>query len=334
MTFTPEMASVNAVTQLGVESNSALGTPVAANKILSALTFKWGMKVDVKTYQGSGQKYVNEAELNKEWTEGSADGPMDFNSFPYLMASAWGAIAPAASGASTTAKDWVGTPPTSGAVVPQTYTFEQGDAQRAHKMAYGIVTKLGYKITRDEATVSADLLARQITDAITLTTSPTEVAIAPMAGGMFNIYIDPTSGALGTTQYPAFLSAEYEMSGIYGPTWFINRANASFTDHVDMAPKTTMKILLRADAQGMGLRTTMQAGATGFMRVEAIGSEIDGAHSINNSFIHDLAFKVTDVDDWADQDGLFAIGWTLTIANDATWGNAQTATCTNLITAL
>src|SRR6266702_3930712 len=66
-------------------------------------------------------------EENKEWMAGTLTGSMDFNHLPYLLSSAWGIITPAAHGASTTAKDWVGTPPVTGSVTPQTYTFEQGE---------------------------------------------------------------------------------------------------------------------------------------------------------------------------------------------------------------
>src|SRR5690242_2787359 len=139
MTYTAERSTVNQRVQIGAESLTALGTPVAATKVLSSLTFKLGIKAEVKTYTGTGEKYISEAELNREWSEGSVDGPMDFNTFPYLMASAWGNITPAASGASSTAKDWVGTPPTSGSIEPQTYTIEQGDATRAHRLARALV---------------------------------------------------------------------------------------------------------------------------------------------------------------------------------------------------
>ncbi len=118
-------ATINVKTQVGVESIA--GTAVAANKVLQAFDFKTGIKPAITMIAASGRKYPASQEENKEWMAGTLTGSMDFNHLPYLLSSAWGIITPAAHGASTTAKDWIGTPPVTGSVTPQTYTFEQGE---------------------------------------------------------------------------------------------------------------------------------------------------------------------------------------------------------------
>jgi hypothetical protein len=53
-----------------------------------------------------------------------------------------------------------------------------------------------------------------------------------------------------------------------------------------------------------------------------------------NKFTHDMAVKVSNVTDFQDSGGIYAIEWELTLVEDGGWGKAQTATTTNLITAL
>ncbi len=54
----------------------------------------------------------------------------------------------------------------------------------------------------------------------------------------------------------------------------------------------------------------------------------------NNLFRHDMAVKVSNVSEFQDSGGVYAIEWELTIVEDGAWGKAHTATVTNLITAL
>jgi hypothetical protein len=418
-------ATVNVRTQIGVESTA--GTSVAANKVLQAYDFKTGIKPVIQMVAASGRKYPASQLENKEWVGGTLSGSMDFNHLPYLLSSAWGTITPVAHGASATAKDWVGTPPVTGSTTPQTYTFEQGDSVRAHKFTYGLINKVGYKFTRDTTECSGDLIGQPLSDGITMTGSPTLVALAPIASKYWNIYLDATSASLGTTQLLSPLSFDYEMGNIYMPAWFINRANIGFTSHVDGDPTCVAKLLVMADLQGMSLLSTMQTGATGFLRVNAQGLIIDNLQTVTigggatggtftlgykgqttsnitysagltsasvnttfqglstvgsactvtgsnggpytftfsgalasdmspviatntgltggtptltsvaqayNVFQHDMAVKVSNVADFSDSNGIFAIEWELTIVEDGGWGKAQTATVTNLITAL
>lgn len=332
-----ERMFVNARVQCGAESTA--GTAVSAGKLLTALNFKFGIKSDVAMFVPTGRKYPSEAEQNTEFGGGSVDGNLDYNHLPYLLSSAMGKATPTAFNSSASAKSWAYTPPVTGAADPQTYTFEQGDSSRAHKFAYGLVTKFGYKFTRKDAGCSGDLLTQKISDGITMTSSPTAVALAPIVGKHFNIYLDTTSSGLGTTQLTKALSCEYSFENLYGPFWPINRANTSFASHVDLPPKTMVKLLIEADSTGMGLLANMQSGATLFLRIESQGSQIasdggSGTDPVYNKFTHDMAVKVSAPNDFSDSDGIFAAQWDLTVVEDATWGKAQIATVVNLITAL
>jgi hypothetical protein len=334
-----ERASINQKIQIGVETTA--GTSVPANKSLQCFSFTPSVEAEVSFYRATGHKYSSIQELNKESSTSGMEGNMDFNGLVYPLSGIMGTATVGAAASSTTAKQWAFVPPITGNASPKTFTIEQGDLVRAHKFSYGLLTKFSYKGTRSDFSCSGDFIGQLITDGVTMTASPTAIALAPISANMFSVYLDDDSADFGTTKLTRFLSIEYSMENVYGPAWFINRADPSFSTHVDMEPKTTVKILLEADSQGMGLLTSMRSGDTRYLRVEAIGKQIasdggGGTDPIYNSFIHDMAIKMGKPSAWSDQDGIFAIEYEAEIVEDATWdsGKAQELTLINLLSAL
>src|SRR5437868_3460240 len=222
-----ERSTINQRLQFGAESITSLGTNVAASKLLQCFTLDIGPMADVKMFDPTGRKYPSVQVENSEWVEGTLGGELDYNGIIYALASSCGSATPVAHGASATAKDWIFTPPVTGSIVPQTYTIEQGDTStRAHKVNYGLFSELSYKGDRKAGfTVGGKLLAQPLQDGITMTGSPTAVALAPVAGKHVNIYLDPTFGALGTTQLTKVLNLDWAFTGVYGPFFPLNRAN-------------------------------------------------------------------------------------------------------------
>lgn len=338
MSWTSERTSINQRVQIGAESTSALGTIVAASKQIECFDWVFGINGDIIPYGATGHKYDTIQEENTEWVDLTVSGPLDYNGLVYLLAGAMGSVAPASHGGSTTAKDWIFTPPIVGSIVPQTYTLEQGDAVRAHRTAYSLFNAFGYSVTRKAVTLSGVKgITQPIADGITLTTTPTAIALAPVFGKQVNVYLDPTSGALGTTQLLKVLQVDFMMDGIYGPFWPLNRANVGFTAHVDLKPKATVKLKLEADVTGMALLANLQVGSTVYLRVQALGSvaiATDGPSTVYNTMTHDMAIKVGKPTAFSDDSGIFAIEWDCLIVEDATWGKAHTLTMTNLLAAL
>lgn len=339
MTWTAERTTINQKAQIGAEATTALGTPVAASKLLEC--FDWTMSIngDVNFYTPTGHKYASSQEENTEWVDITLGGNLDYNGVIYPLASVMGNVSAVTHLASVTAKDWIFTPPITGSIVPRTYTVQQGDSVRAHQVAYCIFTDFGYKGDRKNFTISGKGIGQPISDGATLTSSPTTVALAPVPAKQFNVYLDPTSSALGTTQLTRALSVDYSMTGTYGPLFVLNRSSLGFTAHVDMAPKASIKLKLEADASGMALLGYLQTGVTYYLRVQAQSTATiasDGPGPIYNTFTHDMAVKVNKPTAFSDDQGVFAIEWELDIVEDATWntGQAQTITVTNLIAAL
>jgi hypothetical protein len=277
-------------------------------------------------------------EENTEFISGTLAGNLDYNGVIYPLASVFGSQAVAAHGSSSTAKDWIWTPPLSGSVVPQTYTLQQGDAIRARQIAYMLMTEFGYKGTRKDFTCSGKMVAQPLSDGVTMTASPTTVPVAPVVGKHWNVYLDSTSAGLGTTQLLRCFSIDYLFTNVYGTFFPLNRANLGWTAHVDLVPKATIKLLLEADSLGMAPLSYLQAGTTYYLRVAAVGAQIaaDGPGAVNNTFQHDMAIKFGKPSAFKDEQGVYALEWECTVVEDPTWGTgkAQTLTVTNLIASL
>jgi hypothetical protein len=183
--------------------------------------------------------------------------------------------------------------------------------------------------------MTAPMIARAFSDGITMTASPTSIALAPVAGGHVNLYIDTTSAGLGVTQFTRVFDFTYTYDTAFGAFWPLNRANASFTGVVDLAPKSTVKFTLEADSTGMGLYSHLQAGDFMYIRFEAIGAIIEG--TIHYSIVHDICVKLTNVSDIKDAaGGVFCTDFDGEVAEDTAWGSGQSQilTVTNALTAL
>lgn len=280
MTWTEERTSVNQHVQIGAESTSALGTNVSATKELLCYDVTFHPMGDTVFYRASGRKYDAEQEQNTEWVEGAWSGSMDYNGIIYPLVSVGGNVAAATHGVSTVAKDWIITPPVTGSIVPRTYTVEQGDSVYAHKVNYLLFNDIGYTIERKKTDFTGKSVSQSLQTGITLTSSPTIVALAPIAGKHVNVYQDASWATLGTTQLLKVLKVQFSFSNVYGTFFPLNRANASFTAHVDTVPAATLKLLVEADATGMAMLADWEAGTTRFIRVQAQGAVIDNLQTV------------------------------------------------------
>lgn len=331
-------ASVNQQVQIGPEVTP--GTPVAAGKLLVAFTWTMGLKPTTKQFRGTGRQYPSASELLTEMSSGKISGPGDFAQIAYPLSSLWGAPTFTAHSPSITAFDLAWTPPLVGSYASsaKTYTVQVGDSIDAEQYAFVVFTGFGYSFDRkQEVTVEGDLIAQTFSDGATLTSNPTEVEQSPMVGAQFSIYLDPTSGALGTTQLTDPLKVDFKASGYYDPYWPINRAAASFTNIVDKEKKHELKLVLEANSTGIAVKGTyLETGDRAYVRVSGQGPLIDAGNSVHASMQHDMAVFCSEVAEFSDVDGVYAVEYTFQVAEDTAWspGLAQKFTLTNLLSAL
>ncbi len=325
-----ERAAVLTRVQVGVEVTP--GTPVATTKILQATSIDTAIKTKVNTFTPYGTKYPTVAAQAQEWIEGKVKGIASYTELTYLLSSLLTSTTPTLAG--TTAHLWTFDPASQSADTPVTFTVEQGDATHAHKFAYGLVTDLNLKFDRAKGIdVSGTIIGQMISDAITLTAGATPVAEVPILPTQVSVKLaDTQAGLAAALALGRPLSLEWDMTGRYKPVWPFNAVDPSFVAHVEDAPKLLAKVLVEADTEGMGPLTNLRSGATKWLRIAAIGAQIETGQ--NYMLQIDMATKVTDVSEFKDQDGLYALEWTFTGVHDATWGKALEVQLENLLAAL
>lgn len=330
-----ERTSVTQVVQLGVETTP--GTSVAANRFLPSVMVNMGPDASFTEVRASGNKFPGKEVLGKEWsTVKMPNQAMTYDEVVYFLSSLMGYAAPAVQGGATptTAYLWTHNVSSTAEDTVKSFTIEQGSAVRAHKATYCQATGMTLSGDRDKVDVGCDMIARSISDGVTLTAAPTAVAQVPMLAKDTSIYIDDTSGGLGTTKLTRDLSWEVSLNNKVGPLWVVDKAQTSFVALVEQPVDATFKVMVEADAQGMGLLTAMRAGTRKFIRLDITSDELAGTgfpYYLRLDMACEIAEKPSE---FTDRDGVYAIEYTFKTVHDATWGRAVTASVMNKLAAL
>lgn len=328
------MAERTAVTQLlqvGLESTP--GTAVAANRLLPSLMLTTGLDGNFTEVRSSGYKYPADSVIGKEWSTSKISGSPTYDEMTWLLSSAL--MKPTPTTSDTSAKTWAFTPSSSSEDTVATYTVEQGSGVRAGKFPYGIVHELSIKGDREKVEVSGSMMGTLYADGITLTGSPTAVALVPMFPQEFNVWLDDTSGGLGTTKMTRVLAWEINIRNRFGPLWVVDSSKTSWVTHVEQPVDMSVKLTMEADAQGMGLLTQMRNSAIKWCRIGCTSPTLAGAATAFYSMVWDMALNVKGTPkELSDKDGVYALDWEFTTVHDVTWGKAFIVTLVNKTAAL
>lgn len=319
-----DRAKVSETTQVGLESTH--GTAVAANTNLRSVSLMTKMPGAADLFRPDGHKFNALAENNQEWSSFEITGKPTYTEICWLLAAMFGNPSPSSSGVAVKTRVYEMLDTT--ILSPTTLTIEKGGSVRAQKLAYGLLTDLGVTITRTGGlSLTGAGIGQLYTDGITMTGSPSDVALVPMMGKQFDVYIDAAAANLGTTKLLRAFNVAPSLSGVFGPIWAINSANTSFGAHVDLAPTTSCKLTVEADATGMGYLTQFRAGTTIFLRAKATGAVIDSA--IPYSFAWDMALLIKSVSTDEDEAGVTTVSYETEFTKDPTWGKATLITVVN-----
>ncbi len=323
-----ERATIFQTVQIGVET--VYGTGVAANRKLTGLSIEPSPRVEIETFRAAGMKFATVSALNKEWSEADLSGPITYTEMVYLLNSLLKAVTtPTGAG---NAKTWAFDLSSSAADTVKSFTVEQGSSERAHSVAGGLVTGLSLEFSREGCELTGTMLAKALSDGITLTAAPTEVALKPVMATQVTVKTAATqAGLTAASALTRVLSCSWALTDRFAPLWALNASN-DFPATVEIEPTLECKIKLEADAAGMAYLTNLRAGSSVFVRIGATGEAISGGG--NYSMTIDAACKVTDVAPFEDSDGVFAVEYTLGGVHDATWGKATSITLINEMTAL
>lgn len=322
----PERSALTQGVQVGVEA--VAGTNVAANKKLISIGIEPAISMDMQRFRPMGQKFTSILIPGKEWVEADLSGRGSYTELLYPFSSVL--VAP---GAPTTvdvsAKKWDFVPSSTAEDTVKTLTVEQGGVIRAHKFNYGLVSELELTFNRDGVEIGGSMIGQRLSDNIVLTPAPTSLPEVPILPTDLDVYLDGTSGALGTTKQTRVLEATITLGDRFNPVWVLNSANSSFVAHVEAEPNAQIEMLMEADTQGMTPLATARAGSTKFLRVKATSPTLAGAATEPYSLSWDAAVKISEPQDFSDEDGVYAIGWQMDMVHDVGWGKAMVVSLVN-----
>lgn len=333
------------VTQIGLEATP--GTLVPATRRLGSLSISPAVSAETAMFRPEGVKFATVQALNREWAtfDGSGQPTYEEVVIPLSGAVDSATVSEVLDGATPTgAFEWVFTPDPVGADTPKTYSLERGqDGTQVEKFSHLLFTGFGLELTRAGVTLSCPGFAKRMengTDATDGLDVPAD--LTPILPGQFCIYMADTYAALesapGVTD-PAnrltrVIAANPSIEDRYNPAWFINCTEDSFTTFVENPDGVggTFGLTQEADAVGMALKDNLRDGDSVYVRLEANGPDLYNAGvkpHLQNLFRWDMALKVENVEGWSDEDGIYAIPWTLRPVLDGAWGNAHRITVRN-----
>jgi hypothetical protein len=327
----PDRPHVTETVQFGLETTE--GTAVAATKNIRSVSIDTKIGGASEFFRPDGRKFNTLSTLNQEWSTYAMSGKGTFTEIIYPLAQMFGDPTPTSSG--TAIKTRVYEMADTTVLTPKAMTIEKGNSVRAQKIAGAILTDLTMAFSRKNGiTLSGGGIGRLFTDGITITPALPDVPLIPLVGRQLDIYVDPTAAALGTTKLLRGFSLEETLTGVFGPIWAIDSAQTSYTAHVDLAPTTGTKIMLEADATGMGYLTQYRADTLMFIRIQATGANMPGEASVPYLFQFDTCVAIKTVEPDTDEDGVTTVTYDCELIKDSTWQKAQSILVKNQVATL
>ena len=325
-----ERTAIQELVQLGMEVTE--GTAVPATVILQSMMIDFTPQVNTKNVRAAGFKFPSQTNLNKEWSSARVTGAPTFEEIVYPLSSLMKKVTPVPGG--TTSKVWTFDPSTTALETVQSFSIEKGQTVRAESMPGAKFDSFGLNVTRDDTAVQGTMLAKAISDNITMAVGATQLGLHPILPTYWSIYLDPTSTALGTTKLLRVAEFDWMYAAQWGPLWSVNAANQSYATTVQTEPKFTGSLVMEQDAAGMLQLTNLRAGTPIFIRAEAIGPQIDVGPPIHSYRVTaDFAFKVAGMTEGV-RDAVQIVTWPLEINHDTTWGRAVKIVVENTAAAL
>jgi hypothetical protein len=296
-----------------------------------------GPSLDVKMFQGMARRADSTTQINKNMTVAKLGGKLNYTEIVYPLSAIWGAATITTPGGGTNSRKWVWTPPPFGVIDPKTFTFENGDPVRAQKFAYGFCPEVTMDLAREgDCNFNSVVWGQALTDSITMTATPGVFDQIPVIGKHLCWYVDPTSGALGSTKLLRAWSGKFGYLTAYNTLWPMDRSQTSFASHADNDnPQPSFDLTVEADAQGWGLYAAAIANTTQYVRMEAFGDIIES--TIPWSLVIDMATRITKISELKNGAGqTIAFDVHFDAIEDTTWGTGQfmTAYVINKQTAL
>lgn len=142
----------------------------------------------------------------------------------------------------------------------------------------------------------------------------TEYPLVPVVPAHWNIYLADTQAGLAAGKLDKSVGVAatgIDVADRWNPFFALDRdLNGTFADTTEMDPKFTANLTVGANSTGMALLNSIRAGATKWLRLEAIGPVI-GVTSDTHKMIWEGPVKIGDLADFGNEDGRVVYPWAL-----------------------
>lgn len=307
------------VTQgLYVGAETVPGDGGSGFKILNSIDLEPGVKVDMQRFRPTGQKLESIVVPGKEWTEFDLSGLAEYSELHYLLSGIYGAnqvTQPTLSDVTAQTWEYILSPRQADTV--QTYGLVKGDDDKAEAYSYCLMTELNMELSREGIKVDGSMIGHEADFAGALPHPVSSIVEYPLLPKEVSVYLDTAYGSLGSTKLTRAFAVKQSIGDRHNPVWVLDAAEPSFVNHVELAPKFEVELTVEANTQGTQIIDSMRGGDTLYMRLQAISPELAGATTAYHQYRQDMALKVADIDKFEDQDGVYAIKYTLAAVYDA-----------------
>lgn len=289
----PGRSMVNQVAYLQKEVTPGTAVTAAMKRILG-LRLTPGWSVEGEDFKASGSKVNTSRITNTETGAPSVEAVMDYNTLTWLLTGAFGAPTSTLVATTTGAYEHVYTLNAEGADPFVSFTAMWGDPTLALQLRQFVFNSLSLTIGRTSNTVDAGAMSEAPDTGIALpATGVTDVASVPIAGRSWDVYVDDTEAALGTTKLTALYEANPSFGDKYTPDYVVNSNLPSFESLLEAEDSAyTLAMTVGLNATAVGLISSFRAGSVKFARLQSTGPVIEGA--TNYSLELDIAFRITD----------------------------------------
>lgn len=268
------MGSINDQAFL-IQKEATPGVPVVnAMKSYQALRVMYGYESAGTSHKGSGFRANTARVTTNEWGAHSVESPQCFNAMLPVLASVLG-LPVSTPGILSAAHVFL--LKGKGKRTPVTFTGMWGDEDFAAQLAYLVFNNLGVGVQRSDLTLSTSAISRIPDDSVAMpTVGIVEVPAVPIPSRGYDMFIDDTWAALGTTKY----LSNYDFQVTVGETWGqdtpINSAFQSFMRLVENeSVDYTASMQVGLEPEMADLFTTFRDGVLKYFRIASTGPEIE-----------------------------------------------------------
>jgi len=252
----------------------------------------------------------------------------------YLLAALLRAPTISTPSGATNARKWLFDLSASSQDDPKTLTVEQGNSTRAQKFTYGYLNELALEFSKADVKMTGNMMGRALQDAITITASPTAVALQTIAPQHLDVFFADTQAGLdAASKLSGDFSVAFKISNRFSPLYRLDSSQNSFSSIVELKPDVELTLVLDADNAGYAPLAKLTGGQTQFIRVQAVSSnEVETGTPYK--FNLDFSGAVVGYPGTGDTDGAVTVTWAFRALEDSTWGKDFEIYLINALTSL